>query len=167
MNYKLIVETADPAQLAQIVASLPKTAPMNVTQSAAPAQQTAVAAQMQAVPSTPAQPLPSAPTLGRSPSGGQMFPPIPNAPAPLPGGQPLPSALPTAVPNAPAPLPQASAPTYSVQQLSLAARPLVEMGRQQELMGLLAEFGAPSVAELPENQRGAFAAKLRAMGGQI
>lgn len=161
MNYKLIVETADPAQLAQIVASLPKTTPMNVTQSAAPAQQTAVAAQMQAVPSTPAQPLPSAPTLGR------MFPPMPNAPAPLPGGQPLPSALPTAVPNAPVPLPQASAPTYSVQQLSLAARPLVEMGRQQELMGLLAEFGAPSVAELPENQRGAFAAKLRAMGGQI
>lgn len=161
MTYKLIVETADPAQLAQIVASLPKTTPMNVTQSAAPVPQTAVAASMQAVPSTPAQSLPSAPTLG------QMFPPIPNAPAPLPGGQPLPSALPTAVPNAPAPLPQASAPTYSVQQLSLAARPLVEMGRQQDLMSLLAEFGAPSVAELPENQRGAFAAKLRAMGGQI
>lgn len=67
-----------------------------------------------------------------------------------------------------APLPTQTAPrAYTVQELGLAARPLVEMGRQQELMALLSEFGAPSVAELPESQRAAFAARLRTMGGQI
>lgn len=69
---------------------------------------------------------------------------------------------------APAPLPAQTAPqTYTVQQLGQAARPLMENGRQPELIGLLAEFGVQSVAALPENRRADFAARLRAMGGLI
>lgn len=119
---------------------------------------------------------------------GQMFPPMPTAnPAmyttPAPTAAPIPPAQPTAptvaapvpasapIPQAqptPAPMPAQTAPqTYSTQELTLAARPLMESGRQQELIALIAEFGAPSVAAIPENRRAEFAARLRAMGGQI
>jgi uncharacterized membrane protein len=57
--------------------------------------------------------------------------------------------------------------TYSVQDLMLAARPLVENKRQQELLALLAEFGVSAVTAIPENRRAEFAARLRALGGQI
>ena len=81
------------------------------------------------------------------------------APAPLPVQTP--AAVPAAVPAQTAPQ------TYTVQQLGQAARPLMENGRQQELIGLLAEFGVQSVTALPENRRADFAARLRAMGGLI
>jgi hypothetical protein len=68
----------------------------------------------------------------------------------------------------PVQMPAQTAPqTYTVQQLGLAARPLMEQGRQQELLALMAEFGVPSIAALPEGSRADFAARLRAMGGQI
>lgn len=78
-------------------------------------------------------------------------------------------AQPVAVPvQTPAPMPPQTAPqTYSVTDLGLAARPLMENGRQQELIALLAEFGVQSVAAIPENRRADFAARLRALGGQI
>ena len=91
-------------------------------------------------------------------NGVEIFP----APAPAPVQT---AVIPAA---APAPLPAQTAPqTYTVQQLGQAARPLMENGRQQELIGLLAEFGVQSVAALPENRRADFAARLRAMGGLI
>jgi hypothetical protein len=88
-------------------------------------------------------------------------------PAPMPQAQPM--AQPVAVPvQTPAPMPTQTAPqTYSVTDLGLAARPLMENGRQQELIALLTEFGVPSVAAIPENRRADFAARLRALGGQI
>jgi hypothetical protein len=64
-------------------------------------------------------------------------------------------------------MPTAQPQTYSVQDLGLAARPLMENGRQQELIALLTEFGVPSVAHIPENRRADFAARLRSLGGQI
>jgi hypothetical protein len=86
--------------------------------------------------------------------------------------QPAPVPTTTPAPVQPAPIPVAipaaiPAQTYTVQQLGQAARPLVEQGRQQELIALLAEFGVQSVAALPENRRADFAARLRAMGGLI
>ena len=95
-------------------------------------------------------------------NGVELFP----APAPAPAPAPVQTA---AIPAAaPAPLPAQTAPqTYTVQQLGQAARPLMENGRQQELIGLLTEFGVQSVAALPENRRADFAARLRAMGGLI
>ena len=70
--------------------------------------------------------------------------------------------------TAPAPMPvQTAQQTYSVQDLMLAARPLVENKRQQELLALLAEFGVSAVTAIPENRRAEFAARLRALGGQI
>ena len=95
-------------------------------------------------------------------NGVELFP----APAPAPAPAPVQTA---AIPTTThAPLPTQTAPqTYTVQQLGQAARPLMENGRQQELIGLLAEFGVQSVAALPENRRADFAVRLRAMGGLI
>lgn len=83
------------------------------------------------------------------------------APVPVQTPTPVPTPVPAAVPA------QAAPQTYTVQQLGQAARPLMENGRQQELIGLLTEFGVQSVAALPENRRADFAARLRAMGGLI
>ena len=108
-------------------------------------------------------------------NGVELFP----APAPAPAPAPVQTAaIPTTTPTpvqtaaipaaAPAPLPAQTAPQiYTVQQLGQAARPLMENGRQQELIGLLAGFGVRWVAALPENRRADFAARLRAMGGLI
>lgn len=58
--------------------------------------------------------------------------------------------------------------TYSVQDLALACRPLMEAGKQAELQALLVEFGASAgINSIPENRRADFAARLRQMGGQI
>lgn len=58
--------------------------------------------------------------------------------------------------------------TYSVNDLAIACRPLMEAGKQTELQALLAEFGAPAgLASVPENRRAEFAGRLRQMGGQI
>lgn len=100
-----------------------------------------------------------------TPEQAQEGVPLPDPPAPAP-------VQPAVIPAAPAPIPtaipaQTTAPVYTVQQLGQAARPLMEQGRQQELVNLLAEFGVQSVAALPENRRADFAARLRTMGGLI
>lgn len=94
--------------------------------------------------------------------GVEIFaPPSAAIPAAAPTAAQTPATVPAAVPA------QTAAQTYTVQQLGQAARPLMENGRQQELIGLLAEFGVQSVAALPENRRADFAARLRMMGGLI
>ena len=115
----------------------------------------AAPAQVQTTAPTPA------PTPAQAPAPAQMFA--------QPVAAPMPQAQPMAQPvQTPAPMPTQTAPqTYSVTDLGLAARPLMENGRQQELIALLAEFGVQSVAAIPENRRADFAARLRALGGQI
>lgn len=79
-----------------------------------------------------------------------------NAAAPVQRQEPLPTSIPTQVQ------------TYSVNDLAIACRPLMEAGKQPELQALLAEFGAPAgLASVPENRRAEFAGRLRQMGGQI
>lgn len=96
-----------------------------------------------------------------------------NPPAPPLQSEPLPTAVPvnTAVLVQQEPLPT-GIPTqvraYSVNDLAIACRPLMEAGKQPELQALLAEFGAPAgLASVPENRRAEFAGRLRQMGGQI
>lgn len=90
-----------------------------------------------------------------------MTAPIPaatavNAAAPVQRQEPLPTGIPTQVP------------TYTVQDLCLACRPLMEAGKQAELQALLTEFGASAgIAAIPENRRSDFAARIRSLGGQI
>lgn len=62
-----------------------------------------------------------------------------------------------------------SAPSYSMEQLAVAATQLVEAGRREEVTELLASFGAspPYLMQLPKELYGAFATKLREMGAKI
>lgn len=133
---------------------MPQTAPAPIP------QQTPV---QQPVPQqTLAQMFPTMPTTQPMPYQNPQPAPQMQA-APMPTAQPIPQTQPT-----PAPMPAQTAPqTYSVQELTLAARPLMESGRQQELIALIAEFGVPSMSAIPQNRTAEFAARLRAMGGQI
>lgn len=143
---------AAPAVSAAPAAALPSA---TTATSAAPLSAPAPQPSMVQVPSQPAAP----PAQVQVPSPLAAPPAQVQAPSPLPAVQPM---------QTPVQMPAQTAPqTYTVQQLGLAARPLMEQGRQQELLALMAEFGVPSIAALPEGSRADFAARLRAMGGQI
>lgn len=64
-------------------------------------------------------------------------------------------------------------PTYTMQELSLATRPIVEAGRQQEVLNLLHSFmkadGSPvqTIMDMPVEQYGALAQGIRQLGGKI
>ena len=60
-----------------------------------------------------------------------------------------------------------TAPTYNMDQLSVAATQLVDAGRRTELVALLSSFGVQALTALPKEQYGAFATSLRAMGAKI
>lgn len=89
-------------------------------------------------------------------------------------GQPQTTPIPTTTPvfTAPMPTPTAPAPTvsvapYSLEQLALAAAPLMDAGRANELTELMKSFGVPSLQALPTDKYGQFANAIRAMGAQI
>ncbi len=67
----------------------------------------------------------------------------------------------------PAAAPQASAPTYTQEQLSRAGAQLVDMGKRNELIATLGKFGVQSLIGLPPAQYGAVATELRALGATI
>lgn len=110
-----------------------------------------------AVPTAPVAPAASVPTASAAP--------VPTAPA-------APGVVPSA-PVTPAPVAQATATvptsthTYTPDELAKAAMPLMDAGKQQELIGLVHQFGASSIPELRPEQYGAFATALRGMGAQI
>ncbi|HZK52642.1 MAG TPA: hypothetical protein VFC84_00340 [Desulfosporosinus sp.] len=81
----------------------------------------------------------------------------PTAPAELAPATPAP---------APATVPVAM-PTYSMEQLAVAATQLVDAGRRTELVTLLASFGVQALTVLDKDQYGNFATQLRAMGAKI
>lgn len=64
------------------------------------------------------------------------------------------------------PIPTA-APTYTHDQLAVAATQLMDAGRQQELVVLLNSFGVQALTMLPKERYGEFATRLRAMGAKI
>lgn len=120
---------------------------------------------MQQAPVVPAQPaVPVAPVQVAAP-----VTPV-QATAPVASAQPAVSTTPVqaAAPMAPV---QATVPTTSVtytpDDLARAAFALMDSGRQQELIGLLQQFGVNAIPELKPEQFGAFATALRGMGAQI
>ena len=56
---------------------------------------------------------------------------------------------------------------YTLEQLSLAAAPLIDAGKMRELMDLMKSFNVQTLQDLPPEQYGAFATGIRAMGAQI
>ncbi|MFY2307664.1 hypothetical protein ACOSZE_09380 [Lysinibacillus fusiformis] len=99
-------------------------------------------------------------------------------PTSMPVQQPMqqvPQQQPVTQPTQPAqqqqPMPQQSVPTsqtaYSMDQLAVAATQLMDTGKRDQLMQLLATFGVQALTALPQEQYGAFATKLRELGANI
>jgi hypothetical protein len=89
-----------------------------------------------------------------------------NNPAPTPA-PPVASPVYAAPAPVQAPPLQTAGPSYTVEQLGVAAMPLMDAGRQGELLQLLAHFGVQSVQELPKERYAEFAMALRQLGAKI
>ncbi|MBE6906144.1 MAG: hypothetical protein E7476_07745 [Ruminococcaceae bacterium] len=122
-----------------------KPAPVNPT----PARQ-------QATPAIPVVAMPTVPT-----------PPNATTSA-IPAASATTYTVPTAMLVNPAPAaPVAAAPTYAMEDLARAASQLMDAGRQQDLLGLLAQFGVQALTQLPKERYGEFATALRQMGAKL
>lgn len=117
-------------------------------------------------PGTPAAPAMPQMTPG-TPAAPVTPPAAPVAPAVPLAGAPAPTAAPAAPPAAPAPAIPVSAPTYTLDQISHAGASLVDAGKMEPLLALLAKYGVAAVTQLAPEQYGAFATELRALGAQI
>lgn len=121
-----------------------------------------------AVPQT-AAPIPTPVILPSIPTAAPA--PVPATPAPQYVPAPIPTTTtPAPVYAAPAPvpaIPTAAAPTYTLDQLAVAATQLMDANRKTDLINLLKSFGVAALTQLPKEQYGAFATALREMGAKI
>ena len=125
-------------------------APVVQTQPAAP-----VIPVQPAAPVTPVQPAaPVAPVQAAAPVAPAQ-PAAPTTPVQAATMAPVQATVPT------------TSVTYTPDDLARAAFALMDSGRQQELIGLLQQFGVNAIPELKPEQFGAFATALRGMGAQI
>lgn len=60
-----------------------------------------------------------------------------------------------------------TAPSYTLDDLTRAAIPLMDSGKQPELLQLIRSFGVEALPSLQPEQYGAFATALRGLGAQI
>lgn len=109
---------------------------------------------------TPTEPVTTQPAPSPAPAAAKA--PIFTAPVPT-------TSAPAATPAAPvaSPSPEKTEPTYTLEQLSAAAAPLMDAGKITELCAILKDLGVPSLQQLPTDKYGEFAAKIKALGAQI
>lgn len=69
-------------------------------------------------------------------------------------------------PAAPA-VPVTTAPTYTLDQIAKAGASLVDAGKMEQLLALLAKYGVQAVTQLQPDQYGVFATELRTLGAQL
>lgn len=99
---------------------------------------------------------------------------VPSTP-PVQNVQPVPTtqtaqAAPVAQNTAPAasPVPTATAtPTYTMEQLAVAATGLIDAGKMQDVQNTLAALGAQTLMDLPQEKYGEFASAIKAIGAVI
>ena len=126
------------------------------------------AQQQQPLPEQIQQPAPPAavPTSAPVQQPVQQQQPMQQAPQQQPMAQPT-----QQVPQQQQPMQQQPVPTsqtaYSMDQLAVAATQLMDAGKREQLMQLLATFGVQALTTLPQEQYGAFATKLRELGANI
>lgn len=105
----------------------------------------------------PAQlPAPVAPVIPPVATPAPIAPPAVQTPAPAP-----------MVPTVPPSVPVSPAPASTHEMLMKAGATLIDIGKINELMGLLNRFGVQAVTHLKSEQLGAFATEMRQLGAQI
>lgn len=65
------------------------------------------------------------------------------------------------------PAPTAQPIPYTLEQLALAAAPLIDAGKGKELTDIVQGFGVVSLQQLPSEKYGEFATAIRGLGAQI
>ena len=92
---------------------------------------------------------------------------VPSTP-PVQGVQPVPTTqtAPTAPPVNPVPTATAT-PTYTMEQLAVAATGLIDAGKMQDVQNTLASLGAQTLMDLPQEKYGEFASAIKAIGAVI
>ncbi|MEB8400887.1 hypothetical protein NGG61_13245 [Enterococcus casseliflavus] len=118
---------------------------------------------------------PAVPTNASPANPVPMTPPAaaPVAPTPAAPVQPATTQAPPTASTAPvqtapaATAPVSAAPQYTFEQLAAAAAPLSDAGKQAQLIEAINTFGVASLTDLPKEQYGAFATKLRELGAKI
>ena len=133
---------------------------------------------------TPAPVAPVATPVTHAPVPPVTLPPatvVPTQPAPAPVATPTPAPVATPTP-APAPaapaqtvaptnpaptVPVTTAPTYTLDQIAKAGASLVDAGKMEQLLALLAKYGVQAVTQLQPDQYGVFATELRTLGAQL
>jgi hypothetical protein len=126
---------------------------------------------------TPAPVAPVATPVTHAPVPPVTMPPatvVPTQPTPAPMETPTPAPAPaapaqTVAPtNNPAPaVPVTTAPTYTLDQIAKAGASLVDAGKMEQLLALLAKYGVQAVTQLQPDQYGVFATELRTLGAQL
>lgn len=116
-------------------------------------------------------PAPVAPVA--TPVTPAPVPPVTTPPTTVVPTQPTPAPAPaapaqTAAPTNPAPaVPVTTAPTYTLDQIAKAGASLVDAGKMEQLLALLAKYGVQAVTQLQPDQYGVFATELRTLGAQL
>lgn len=64
-------------------------------------------------------------------------------------------------------VPVTTAPTYTLDQIAKAGASLVDAGKMEQLLALLAKYGVQAVTQLQPDQYGVFATELRTLGAQL
>lgn len=64
-------------------------------------------------------------------------------------------------------VPTAQPAVYTLEQLSLAAAPLMDAGKTDVLVALMQSFGVQTLQQLPQERYNDFAVAIRGMGAQI
>jgi hypothetical protein len=95
------------------------------------------------------------PPVGYVPQPQQQYAPQPQAQQQY-VPQPQQQAAPTATPA-----------NFTLEQLAVAATPLMDAGKMDQLTALMARFGVAALTQLNPSQYGAFATELRALGARI
>lgn len=177
---QLIAKFGTPAAAQQVVAEFGAQLPANPTPAEASHSVASPVAQQTPAASSAPNPAPAIPFTAPAPAAGAPFPPVgaPNAYTSTPSqgfpSNPPAAAQPTYPPQIqqPAPAPQqppvTTGITYTIEQISHAAAPIMQRGDGQKLADLLTgKYGVQALTLLDPKYLPAFAADIRALGAQI
>lgn len=114
---------------------------------------------------TPTPVAPVAVPVTHAPVPPVTMPPATVVPTPAPAPA---APAQTVAPTNPAPtVPVTTAPTYTLDQIAKAGASLVDAGKMEQLLALLAKYGVQAVTQLQPDQYGVFATELRTLGAQL
>ena len=173
LEMKITVTAADLAaainNLATALSARTETTPTGTPNGATPFSNTCAAAETDTFPTIGSQPATEKENAAAAPkqTGAPLQTPAQNfAGTTTPANTVVPNTPDTPTVPATGSVPTA-APQYTLEMLATAGSALIDAGKMDLLMGLLAKFGVASLTDLAPNTYGAMAQELRALGAKI